>query len=65
MHSVEPTSDTPPPPPEHLGMSQVDGCPECVLNVEAPIASMRITDGYRNAYICRDCGFSWSTEWGS
>lgn len=64
MHSVERASDVARPPTSHPGISRVDGCPECVLNVEPPITSIPLGgDGYRNAYICSDCGHSWVTEW--
>lgn len=66
MNMLEPTPDTRRPPTQHLGMSRVDGCPECVLNVEVPVTSIPLTEiGYRNLYICSDCGHTWATEWGS
>lgn len=63
MHSVEPTSDRPLEPTWRLGMSRVDGCPECVLNVEMPVTCDLIFEGYRNTYIFTDCDFAWTTEW--
>jgi hypothetical protein len=44
-------------------MSRADGCPECVLNVEAPKSTATLTTGYRCAYLCADCGHAWTTDW--
>lgn len=49
-------------------MSRVDGCPECIINVEAPWSSMPVdgaVSGYVNTYTCSDCGHSWQTTWGA
>lgn len=40
--------------------SRLDGCPECVRNVEAPHRWHGRTAFYR----CTDCGHEWSTSWG-
>lgn len=42
----------------------VDGCPECVLNYEAPQVHELITDGCRCSYECADCGHRWVTAYG-
>jgi len=56
-------TDAPPDPPPTLWMAAVDGCPECVLNVEPPTSTVALTNGYRNAYLCSDCGHAWTTDW--
>lgn len=46
-------------PPQAL----VDGCPECVVNVEPP-RSVTTLAGYTHAtYLCTDCGHAWTTDW--
>lgn len=47
--------------------AKVDGCPECIYNVEAP----RMVEpdegdggpGFYAHYDCRDCGAKWRTAW--
>jgi hypothetical protein len=47
------------------GMSLIDGCPECVLNTEAPTDATPTEGGWRCAYRCSDCGHRWTTSWGN
>jgi len=42
----------------------VDGCPECVINVEAAYLHLSFTDACVAAYRCADCGHLWQTSWG-
>lgn len=44
-------------------MAAVDGCPECVANVEPPLSHIVLELGYRCAYLCSDCGHAWTTDW--
>lgn len=44
-------------------MDHVDGCPQCVVNVEPPKSSVRRGDATLSAYLCSDCGHAWTTEW--
>lgn len=44
-------------------MTQIDGCPECVVNAELPKSVAPLTTGYRTAYLCADCGHAWTTDW--
>lgn len=44
-------------------MARVDGCPECVVNVEAPYVAERVGDEDCCAYACTDCGHWWTTSW--
>lgn len=46
-------------------MSHIDGCPNCVRNTEKPRASVQVTNGYRCAYLCGDCGHAWTTDYRS
>lgn len=61
MHILPERPDTLPPPVPIGAYSRVDGCPECVLNVEPPYAVEASTDGYVAAYLCSDCGHAWMT----
>lgn len=67
MHSVPAPPDSAPPrassPVESDPLSWADGCPECVLNVEPPRSVVELTNGFRNAYLCSDCGHAWTTDW--
>lgn len=45
------------------GMSNVDGCPECVTNTEPPRSCVRVDDAWRCGYLCSDCGHAWTTDW--
>ena len=41
-----------------------DGCPNCVLNVEAPAFwDATIEGAIVCTYLCSDCGHEWTTEW--
>lgn len=44
-------------------LARLDGCPECVENTEAPRAVTPTRDGWMAAYLCADCGHSWTTSW--
>lgn len=59
MSTLQPTPDTPTDP-----WALVDGCPECVANVEPPWFVTTVELSYLCAYHCTDCGHSWSTSWG-
>lgn len=63
MQILPATPDTAPATVQIEAISAVDGCPECVLNVEPPRSTTTLTDGYRNAYLCSDCGHAWTTDW--
>lgn len=66
MHTVEPPTDTAPDADRTLWMSQADGCPECVHNVEPPRDVARNdAGGYFAGYLCSDCGHAWITSWGA
>ena len=41
----------------------VDGCPNCVANVEPPKSTAVGDDGALCAYLCSDCGHAWTTSW--
>ena len=43
--------------------SRLDGCPSCVLNVEAPSSTYATADGFLSNYVCLTCGHAWSTSW--
>lgn len=43
--------------------NRVDGCPECVVNVEPPQHVEGTADGVRAHYRCTDCGHEWFTSW--
>jgi hypothetical protein len=45
-------------PPQHI-----DGCPECVVNSEAPHTTERTPAGWTESYVCADCGHRWYTCW--
>lgn len=45
------------------GMDRVDGCPECVLNLEPPVFATLVGDSWLCTYCCSDCGHSWTTSW--
>jgi len=60
MAIVPQPADTPPPP----RYAAVDGCPECVINTEAPILTHPVEGGFVAFYSCSDCGHDWSTAWG-
>lgn len=49
--------------PDHSAMSNVDGCPECVRNVEPPRSAVPVDQGWRCAYLCSSCGHAWTTDW--
>lgn len=49
--------------PEILATCRVDGCPECVVNTEAPFDAYPTRGGYVATYRCSDCGHHWSTAW--
>lgn len=55
--AIMPASAHMPPP------AYVDGCPECVVNVEPPRSVTTLSDVYRATYLCSDCGHSWFTDW--
>lgn len=44
-------------------MCTVSACPECLDNVEAPLAAGPCPGGYECDYLCQDCGHEWSTAW--
>jgi hypothetical protein len=46
---------------EALGLA--DGCPNCVRNVEPPRSAVPVSNGWRCAYLCVDCGHAWTTDW--
>lgn len=50
------------PEPRHP-MSMVDGCPNCVSNVEPPFSYHELETGWSCSYICRDCSHIWTTDW--
>lgn len=73
LRGASPTERTPtdmaslPYPPDTASTCtdpHVDGCPECVVNTEAPIVLERLNPGCSAAYHCTDCGHSWETAWG-
>jgi hypothetical protein len=41
----------------------VDGCANCVTNVEPPEDVQRLTLGCLAYYRCGDCGYTWTTDW--
>ncbi len=43
--------------------AHIDGCPNCVQNVEPPRSVAFIEGGLRAAYLCTDCGCAWTTDW--
>ena len=47
----------------HHPASLVDGCPECVVNVETPSSTYSTPQGTLANYVCLDCGHAWSTSW--
>ena len=55
---------TPPPDVFLSRMATLDGCPECVLNVEPPSS---VHDdpprGFLANYVCMVCGHAWTTAW--
>jgi hypothetical protein len=60
MLSIPPTPDI----PSTCDSPHVDGCPNCVANVEPPVILDRSLTGCVAAYECTDCGHSWETAWG-
>lgn len=60
MADLNSTVTTTPGLPESL----IDGCPSCVVNVEAPSSVYAISAGHLANYVCLDCGHAWSTSWG-
>ena len=57
------TTGTNPPDVYAERMSRVDGCGECVTNVEAPSSVYATPDGFLANYVCLSCGHAWSTSW--
>ena len=53
--------------PDHATrMARIDGCPECVVNTEAPLRvreSPGNVPGFTADYRCTDCGHRWTTAW--
>jgi hypothetical protein len=52
------------PDPPTCTLAHVDGCPDCVLNVEAPEHAETTARGCLAFYRCHDCGHTWETAWG-
>lgn len=50
-------------PPSRCAAAHVDGCPDCVVNVEPPEHVERRPDGCSGFYRCADCGREWTTAW--
>lgn len=46
-----------------VGMSLVDGCPNCVINTEPPTSAAAACEGWACTYRCADCGHAWTTNW--
>lgn len=48
-------------------MGRVDGCPECVVNMEPPNFAELQADllGYACHYRCTSCRHFWVTSWGA
>lgn len=44
-------------------MSRVDGCPDCVTNLEPPYRVEQVARGFIAYYGCEACGFFWNTGW--
>lgn len=63
MQILPAPTDEAPPPVSIAPLSAVDGCPGCVSNVEPPTSTVALDQGYRNAYLCSDCGHAWTTDW--
>lgn len=64
MRPPDPTpGHTPPGSPPATAYGRVDGCPECVTNVEPPWAVEGTANDYIAAYLCSDCGHRWTTSW--
>ena len=51
------------PSPGSCTEPHIDGCPECVVNVEEPWLHETRPDGCHTAYECSDCGHTWPTNW--
>ena len=68
VHIVPGSESTATNPPDVYAerMSRVDGCPECVTNVEAPSSVYDTADGFLANYVCQSpsCGYAWTTGWG-
>jgi hypothetical protein len=60
MASLPHASDT----PSTCTAPHLDGCPECVVNVEAASMVVRKDGSCIATYLCTDCGHQWTTSWG-